>query len=107
MLRPLVARIRSQVTKGSVTVLDELRDGSTYAERHAFHIRLKNGSTQDREVDPDPASFPDEVREFASCATVADRLTGGGASDRVADAGQLLRDGPQSTLLVGVVRLGA
>lgn len=29
-------------------MLDELRDGSAYAERHAFRIRLKNGSTQAR-----------------------------------------------------------
>jgi hypothetical protein len=46
----LVARVRSQVAKGSVTVLDELRDGSAYAERHAYHITLRNGTTQDREV---------------------------------------------------------
>jgi len=46
----LVAGVRNQVAKGSVTVLDELRDGSTYAERHVFHIALKSGVTQDREV---------------------------------------------------------
>jgi len=46
----LVAGARTQVAKGSVTVLDELRDGSTYAERHVFHVALKNGATQDREV---------------------------------------------------------
>ncbi|MFB7511269.1 nuclear transport factor 2 family protein [Streptomyces broussonetiae] len=46
----MVARVRSQVTKGSVTVLDELRDGFTYAERHVFHITLENGSTQSREI---------------------------------------------------------
>lgn len=46
----MVARVRSQVAEGAVTVLDELRDGSAYAERHVFHIRLKNGATQDREV---------------------------------------------------------
>jgi hypothetical protein len=46
----MVARVRSQVAGGSVSVLDELRDGSTYAERHVFHITLKNGATQDREV---------------------------------------------------------
>jgi hypothetical protein len=46
----MVARVRSQVADGAVTVLDELRDGSTYAERHVFHITLKNGATQDREV---------------------------------------------------------
>jgi hypothetical protein len=46
----MVARVRSQVAEGAVTVLDELRDGSAYAERHVFHITLKNGATQDREV---------------------------------------------------------
>ena len=46
----MVARARSQVAEGVVTVLDELRDGSVYAERHVFHITLKNGATQDREV---------------------------------------------------------
>jgi hypothetical protein len=46
----LVARARSQVAEGAVTVLDELRDGSAYAERHVFHITLKDGTTQDREV---------------------------------------------------------
>jgi hypothetical protein len=46
----MVAQARSQVTGGTVTVLDELRDGSEYAERHVFHITLKNGTTQDREV---------------------------------------------------------
>jgi hypothetical protein len=46
----LVARARSTVAKGTVTVLDEFRDGSAYAERHALHVTLKNGATQDREV---------------------------------------------------------
>jgi hypothetical protein len=46
----MVARVRSQMAEGAVTVLDELRDGSAYAERHVFHITLKNGATQDREV---------------------------------------------------------
>ena len=46
----MVARARSQVAGGTVAVLDELRDGSAYAERHVFHITLKNGATQDREV---------------------------------------------------------
>ena len=46
----LVERVRSQVAEGKVTVLDELRDGSAYAERHVYHIGLKNGATQDREV---------------------------------------------------------
>jgi hypothetical protein len=46
----MVARVRSQVAEGTVTVLDELRDGSAYAERHVYHITLKNGATQEREV---------------------------------------------------------
>jgi hypothetical protein len=46
----MVARVRSQVAEGRVTVLDEFRDGSAYAERHVYHITLKNGATQDREV---------------------------------------------------------
>jgi hypothetical protein len=46
----MAAGARSQVAAGTVTVLDELRDGSTYAERHVYHITLKNGATQDREV---------------------------------------------------------
>ena len=50
MFAEMVARVRSQVTEGTVTVLDELHDGSNYAERHVFHIALKNGSAQDREV---------------------------------------------------------
>ncbi|MFB7493450.1 nuclear transport factor 2 family protein [Streptomyces sp. NPDC056161] len=46
----LVARIRTQVTAGTVTVLDELRDGSAYAERHVFRITLRDGSAQHREI---------------------------------------------------------
>ncbi|WP_121715817.1 nuclear transport factor 2 family protein [Streptomyces sp. E5N91] len=46
----MVEGIRSQVAGGTVTVLDELRDGSSYAERHVFHITLKNGVAQHREV---------------------------------------------------------
>lgn len=46
----MVAGIRSQVTGGTVTVLDELTDGDTYAERHAFHITLADGTTQTREI---------------------------------------------------------
>ncbi|MEU2288357.1 nuclear transport factor 2 family protein [Streptomyces sp. NPDC013178] len=46
----MVAGIRDQVVAGEVTVLDELRDGSTYAERHAYRITLKNGVTQHKEV---------------------------------------------------------
>jgi hypothetical protein len=46
----MAAGARGQVAAGTVTVLDELRDGATYAERHVFHVTLKNGATQDREV---------------------------------------------------------
>ncbi|MEV0829948.1 nuclear transport factor 2 family protein [Nonomuraea rubra] len=46
----MVARTRSQITGGTVTVLDELRDGAAYAERHVFRITLADGSTQHREV---------------------------------------------------------
>jgi hypothetical protein len=48
--REMVARVRNQVADGTVTVLDEFRDDAAYAERHVFHITLKNGATQDREV---------------------------------------------------------
>jgi hypothetical protein len=46
----MVARVRGQVAGGSVTVVDELRDGSAYAERHRFHLVLADGSTQDQEI---------------------------------------------------------
>ncbi|MFD3454446.1 nuclear transport factor 2 family protein [Streptomyces sp. NPDC058691] len=46
----MVARSRTGITKGTVTVLDELRDGSSYAERHVFEITLADGSTQHREI---------------------------------------------------------
>ncbi|WP_151483129.1 nuclear transport factor 2 family protein [Streptomyces albicerus] len=46
----MVAGIRGQVTGGTVTVLDELTDGHTYAERHVFRITLRNGTTQTREI---------------------------------------------------------
>jgi hypothetical protein len=46
----MVAQTRSQVAQGTVTVLDELRDGSSYAERHVYRLTLKNGATQDREI---------------------------------------------------------
>jgi hypothetical protein len=55
----MAARARSQVADGTVTVLDELRDGAAYAERHVFHIALKDGATQDREVSVFGAFAPD------------------------------------------------
>jgi hypothetical protein len=46
----MAAGARGQITEGSVIVLDELRDGASYAERHVFHITLKIGATQHREI---------------------------------------------------------
>ncbi|MFF4903182.1 nuclear transport factor 2 family protein [Streptomyces sp. NPDC001068] len=46
----MVAGVRGQITKGEVTVLDEIRDGDTYAERHVFHLTLADGATQSREI---------------------------------------------------------
>ncbi|TDD39354.1 nuclear transport factor 2 family protein [Nonomuraea terrae] len=46
----MVAGIRSRTAGGTVTVLDELRDGSTYAERHVFEITMLDGSTLKREI---------------------------------------------------------
>jgi hypothetical protein len=46
----MVAHVRGLVAEGAVAVLDELRDGSTYAERHVFRLTLNDGSTQNREV---------------------------------------------------------
>ncbi|MGQ5261190.1 hypothetical protein ACTWLT_10580 [Micromonospora sp. ZYX-F-536] len=46
----MVARVRSQIVSGTVTVLDELRDGSRYAERHVFEITMADGSTARREI---------------------------------------------------------
>lgn len=44
----MVAHVRNQVTGGTVTVLNEVSDGATYAERYVFHIDLANGTAQDR-----------------------------------------------------------
>jgi hypothetical protein len=46
----LVDSMRRKVTSGTVTALDELRDGPTYAERHVFHVTFADGSSQHREV---------------------------------------------------------
>ncbi|MFF3440138.1 hypothetical protein [Streptosporangium sp. NPDC002721] len=46
----MVAGTRSRIVSGTVTVLDELRDGSAYAERHVFEITMVDGSTHRREV---------------------------------------------------------
>jgi hypothetical protein len=55
----MVAHARSQVAGGTVTVLDEFREGSAYAERHVLNITLRNGATQDREVAIFGAYAPD------------------------------------------------
>jgi hypothetical protein len=41
---------RDQVADGAVTVLDELRDGPAYAERHVYRLTTKGGGAQAREV---------------------------------------------------------
>ena len=46
----MVAGVRTQVTEGAVTVLDELSDGSSYAERHVYQVTMANGETLSREV---------------------------------------------------------
>jgi hypothetical protein len=46
----MAARARSQIAEGTVTVLDEFRYGSAYAERHVFHLTLKDGATQGKEI---------------------------------------------------------
>lgn len=46
----MVAGIRSRVVEGSLTVLDEVHDGSGYAERHRYTMKLTDGSVVDREI---------------------------------------------------------
>jgi hypothetical protein len=46
----MAAAARGQFADGTVTVLDELRDGSAYAERHLYHLTTKTGATMDREI---------------------------------------------------------
>jgi hypothetical protein len=46
----MVAGLRSRVTGGTLTVLDEVCDGTTYAERHTYSVTLADGSTLHREV---------------------------------------------------------
>ena len=46
----MVTRVRGQVVSGTVRVLDELRDGLRYAERHVYEITLADGSTARREI---------------------------------------------------------
>ncbi|MEU7589223.1 hypothetical protein AB0A95_23375 [Micromonospora sp. NPDC049230] len=46
----MVTRVRGQIVSGTVCVLDELRDGLHYAERHVYEITLVDGSTARREI---------------------------------------------------------
>ncbi|MFG2306314.1 nuclear transport factor 2 family protein [Actinacidiphila glaucinigra] len=46
----MVAGLRSRITGGTLTVLDEVCDGTTYAERHTYRVTLADGSTLHREV---------------------------------------------------------
>ncbi|MEV6371204.1 nuclear transport factor 2 family protein [Micromonospora musae] len=46
----MVAGMRERVVSGTVTVLDEFRDGSAYAERHVYEITMADGSTIRREI---------------------------------------------------------
>ncbi|MFG1863365.1 hypothetical protein [Microbispora bryophytorum] len=46
----MVAGIRSRVVEGTVTVLDELYDGSRYAERHRYTMTLTDGTIINREI---------------------------------------------------------
>lgn len=46
----MVAGMRRRVVKGSVTVLDEVYEGSHYAERHRYTMKLIDGTLVDREI---------------------------------------------------------
>ncbi|MEU5672525.1 hypothetical protein ACGF3C_26135 [Micromonospora sp. NPDC047762] len=46
----MVTQVRGQIVSGTVRVLDELRDGLRYAERHVFEITMADGSTAKREI---------------------------------------------------------
>ncbi|GAA0519291.1 hypothetical protein Ade02nite_80350 [Paractinoplanes deccanensis] len=46
----MVAGMRERVTGGTVTVLDELTDGSHYAERHVYEATMADGTTLKREI---------------------------------------------------------
>jgi hypothetical protein len=46
----MLAGIRSRVVKGSVTVLDEMYDGSHHSERHRYTMTLIDGTVVDREI---------------------------------------------------------
>lgn len=46
----MVVASRAGIVRGGAVVVDELRDGRTYAERHRFHVEFTDGTTADREV---------------------------------------------------------
>ena len=46
----MVARVRTGIARGSVTVLDEFNDDSAYAERHILDLTMTDGSTDRREI---------------------------------------------------------
>jgi hypothetical protein len=46
----MVAGARTQIARGSGVVVDELRDGSAYAERHRFRVEFIDGTVQNREI---------------------------------------------------------
>jgi hypothetical protein len=46
----MVAGMRDRIVRGTVTVLDEVRSGSTYAERHRYDATLTDGSELHREI---------------------------------------------------------
>jgi hypothetical protein len=46
----MCADFRSRIAVGEVTVLDELYDGSRYAERHRYKMTLTDGTVVHREI---------------------------------------------------------
>jgi hypothetical protein len=46
----MASRARSTISHGTVTTLDELRDGQSYAERHLLDIVNSDGSVERTEV---------------------------------------------------------
>ena len=45
-----VAGLRGRIARGAITVLDEVRNGSTYAERHVYDVTMTDGSRLHREI---------------------------------------------------------
>ncbi|MEV4533693.1 hypothetical protein AB0J82_07670 [Asanoa sp. NPDC049518] len=46
----MVAGMRARIARGTVTVLDELQVGSTYAERHVYDVTMTDGTELHREI---------------------------------------------------------